>query len=78
MRVGRVEAFAVRYPESNNDGNIRALAQGLILAPIAGASIQHDRPQVGKPAVISNCRLHLRSQLSCGFEHQGAQTATLA
>src|SRR5262245_32944485 len=25
MRVGRVEAFAVRYPESNNDGTIRAL-----------------------------------------------------
>ena len=25
MRVGRVEAFAVRYPESNNDGKIRAL-----------------------------------------------------
>jgi L-alanine-DL-glutamate epimerase-like enolase superfamily enzyme len=25
MRVGRVEAFAVRYPEPNNDGKIRAL-----------------------------------------------------
>jgi L-alanine-DL-glutamate epimerase-like enolase superfamily enzyme len=25
MRVGRVEAFAVRYPEPNNDGRIRAL-----------------------------------------------------
>lgn len=25
MRVGRVQAFAVRYPEPNNDGKIRAL-----------------------------------------------------
>src|SRR5262245_44652921 len=25
MHVGRVEAFAVRYPEPNNDGKIRAL-----------------------------------------------------
>ncbi|HWC03285.1 MAG TPA: hypothetical protein VHF87_10965 [Methylomirabilota bacterium] len=25
MRVGRVEAFAVRYPEPNNHGKIRAL-----------------------------------------------------
>ena len=28
MRVGRVEAFAVRYPEPNNDGKIRALTPG--------------------------------------------------
>jgi L-alanine-DL-glutamate epimerase-like enolase superfamily enzyme len=25
MRIGRIEAFAVRYPESNNDGKIRSL-----------------------------------------------------
>jgi L-alanine-DL-glutamate epimerase-like enolase superfamily enzyme len=26
MRIGRVEAFAVRYPEPNNDGKVRSLA----------------------------------------------------
>lgn len=25
MKIGRIEAFAVRYPESNNNGKIRAL-----------------------------------------------------
>ena len=28
MRVGRVEAFAVRYPEPNNDGKLRSLMPG--------------------------------------------------
>ena len=25
MRIGRVQAFAVRYPEPNNDGKIRSI-----------------------------------------------------